>query len=81
MLDADGWFHTGDIGQIEDSGALRIIDRKKQVSAPAFILLCPPMSVLFGLCSQVWKPHPIKAEAQQAAHPEDFGSRPGRNKS
>jgi len=56
VLDADGWFHTGDIGELDDRGFLKITDRKKDLfktSNGKYVAPSQLESTFKGLCPYV----------------------------
>ncbi|HHU08986.1 MAG TPA: long-chain fatty acid--CoA ligase [Intrasporangiaceae bacterium] len=56
VIDADGWFHTGDIGELDERGFLKLTDRKKDLfktSGGKYVAPSTIESTFKGICPYV----------------------------
>jgi long-chain acyl-CoA synthetase len=54
VIDSEGWFHTGDIGNIDSEGFLAITDRKKEILVNAYGKNIAPAPIENELKSSRW---------------------------
>lgn len=58
VLDDDGWLHTGDLGEVDDSGFVRITGRKKEI-----LVTAGGKNVAPGLLEDLLRAHPLIDQA------------------
>jgi long-chain acyl-CoA synthetase len=65
VMDADGWFRTGDVGVVDEEGYFRIVDRKKDM------ILVSGFNVYPNEVEEVLAAHPGVVEAAVIAVPDE----------
>jgi long-chain acyl-CoA synthetase len=67
VIDADGWFHTGDLGAIDDEGNLTIIGRKKEI-----IVTAGGKNVAPAILEDRLRGHPLISQAMVVGDAKPF---------
>ncbi len=57
-IDADGWLHTGDVGEMDAEGYIKIIDRKKEL-----IITAGGKNISPANLENLLKQHPLVGQA------------------
>ena len=63
----DGWFHTGDLGEIDDDGFLRIVGRKKEI-----IVTAGGKNVAPAVLEDQLRAHPLISQAMAVGDEKPF---------
>ncbi len=66
-IGADGWFHTGDLGELDDQGFLRITGRKKEI-----IVTAGGKNVAPAVLEDRMRAHPLVSQAMVVGDGEPF---------